>query len=316
MRVGITAHLDDAAMDLCRRAFATDTLYRADRTGGAPAWDESFAACEVMFGTIPAAWIPRLTALRWLQLESVGYEYYRDASALIRQRDIRVTNLEGQFAHPAAETVIAGILSLTRGLDELSIARQERRWRSLEIRPTTSLLARSTAVVLGAGSIGRQVRQVLEAFGCRVLTFARRSLLAELHGTEQLDAVLPECDLVIGCLPSTPATRMLLHRDRIAALPPTAIVANVGRGSLIDEDALAEALDSGRLGGAVLDVTHEEPLPVDHPLWTTPRTILTQHTGGGHREELIDKARFFAANAERFRAGEQLRGLVDCQLEY
>lgn len=316
MHVAVAALLDEAAIGLCREALVDDTVSWREPGTASAVWDDSFADCEVAFGTIPASWIPRLPALQWLQLESVGFEYYREHTSLISERGITVTNLRGQFAQPAAETALAGILTLTRGFDLLASARHERHWRGLEIRPGTTLLARSTAVVLGTGSIGRHVRLLLESFGTRVLSYARTSPLAELRSVEALDAALTDADLVIGCLPSTPETRQLFDRERISRLSPSSVLVNVGRGDLIDETALIDALEAGELAGCVLDVTLREPLDRESPLWTTPRTILTQHTGGGHRDELTDKARFFLSNLSRFRAERPMDGVVNWQLGY
>lgn len=316
MHILVAALLDDAAIGLCRPPLTDDRVSWREPGTASAVWDDSFADCEVAFGTIPASWIPRLPALRWLQLESVGFEYYREHASLIAERGITVTNLRGQFAQPAAETALAGILTLTRGFDLLASAQHDRNWRGLEIRPGTTLLARSTAVVLGTGSIGRHVRLLLESFGTQVMSYARSSPMAELRSVEALDAALADADLIVGCLPSTPETRQLFDRERLSHLSPSCILVNVGRGDLIDEAALIDALEAGELAGCVLDVTLREPLDQEDPLWTTPRTILTQHTGGGHRDELTDKARFFLSNLSRFRADQPLEGVVDWRLGY
>src|SRR5581483_11993214 len=121
--------------------------------------------------------------------------------------------------------------------------------------PKLRTLPGATVIILGAGTIGTHVRQVLTAFGATCLTFARSAPGAEIRTPAELDRRLPEADVVIGCLPETPQTVRFLSAERIARLKPTAIVANGGRGSLIDEAALLAALQAGHLGGAVLDVT-------------------------------------------------------------
>ncbi|WP_307296376.1 NAD(P)-dependent oxidoreductase [Microbacterium natoriense] len=311
MNIAVVAHLDERGLSCCRDGLTDDIVrWRSDGTGS-PEWHDSYRDCEIVFGTVPASWLPRLTALRWLQLESTGYEYYQDSALDLDRRGIVVTNLRGQFAEPATETALAGALGLMRGLDILSPAQRERRWQSLEVRPGTTLLARSRALVLGAGAIGGHVRQVLEAFGTRVQSFARSSPLAELHDLTALDAALPDADLIISCLPSTSSTRLLFDQERLSRLSRTAILVNIGRGDLIDEEALAAALEAGDIGGCVLDVTKQEPLPSTSRLWTAPGVVLTQHTGGGHRDELVDKAKYFLANLERWRTGSALIGQVD-----
>jgi phosphoglycerate dehydrogenase-like enzyme len=132
----------------------------------------------------------------------------------------------------------------------------------------------------------------------------------------ELDRALPEADIVVGCLPDTPDTRGLLDRRRLGLLPAHAVLVNVGRGSLVDEAALTEALLQGRVGGAVLDVTREEPIPPSHPLWSCPRTLLLQHTGGGYGEELLDKARLFLTNLAAFESGAPLRNVANLARGY
>lgn len=171
-------------------------------------------------------------------------------------------------------------------------------------------------IILGHGSIGRMLRRLLEAFECRVQSFARTTSGAELRTTADLDRALPQADIVACCLPNTPETCGLFSRDRLARLAPLAIFVNLGRGSVVDESALVDALQSRRLGGAVLDVTVEEPLPAAHPLWGCPNTLIMQHTGGGYEGELLDKTRAFLANFAAFRSGEPLRNVVDLARGY
>jgi len=307
----IYAHLDEGARELVRRSLPKARLVFAEG-GKSPDFREAnqdrFQSCEVCFGNVPSYWLQSVPHLRWLQLESVGFEYYQGVPAL--SKSLVFTNLKGLFSRPAAETMLAGLLASYRGLSQLALAQAERRWVCQEVRPQTQLLHGRRVIVLGHGSIGRRLRSLLSAFECHVQSFARTSTEAELRTVDNLDRALPEADVVVSCLPQTPETRGLFGRHRLALLSATAIFANVGRGSVVDETALIEALQQGRLGGAVLDVTLEEPLPPTHPLWSCPRTILLQHTGGGYREELLDKAGAFLANLARFDRGEPLENIV------
>ncbi len=133
---------------------------------------------------------------------------------------------------------------------------------------------------------------------------------------EALDRAIASADVVVGAAPDTPETRDVFNRRRIGLIRPDAILVNVGRGSLVDEEALAVALHAGRIGGAVLDVTREEPLSPDHALWSCPNLILTQHTGGGTADEIDRKIEWFAENLARYRRGEPLRGVVDLSRGY
>ena len=133
---------------------------------------------------------------------------------------------------------------------------------------------------------------------------------------EQLDAALAETDLLINTLPHTPATIGFLHRERLVRLKRDAVVANVGRGSTLDEVALVELLDSGHLGGAVLDVTAIEPLPAESPLWRHPKVLLSQHTGGRFPGETDRKVDVFLENLARFERGEPLENQVEAGRGY
>lgn len=261
---------------------------------------------DVIWGNVPTDWLTGHSTLRWLQLNSAGLNPYNrlDWSAL---PDVTVTNLRDFFGQPCAETMLAGILALYRGIVPLVHHQRDRTWAGNEVRPALQLLAGKRALVLGAGSIGEATGRLLEAFSCAV-TYIRRSQPPTLA---ELDSLLPEADLVVMTLPETPDTHHLLHAGNLSLLKPGSVVANIGRGSAIDEGALVEALTNGPLGGAVLDVTAVEPLPTDSPLWQMPNVLLTQHTGGGYAGEKTDQLRFFLDNLRRFRAGEPLLNRVD-----
>ena len=274
----------------------------------------AFQQCEICFGNAPAAWLEQAPRLRWIQLESIGFEYYQGLREV--PPGLTITNLKGLFDSPAAESAIAGLLALYRGIDLLLPAQAASRWISLEVRPQMQLLRDRSVVILGHGSIGRKLRQLMEAFGCRVQSFARTAESAELRTVETLDHALSQADIVACCLPRTRETHGLVDRRRLGLMRSTAVFVNIGRGAVVDEPALVDFLQQKKLGGAVLDVTWQEPLPPDHPLWTCPRTFLLQHTGGGYQEELLDKARIFLANFARFQNGQPLENVVNLARGY
>jgi phosphoglycerate dehydrogenase-like enzyme len=169
----------------------------------------------------------------------------------------------------------------------------------------------SRVVIVGYGSIGRAVDERLQPFGCSVVAFGTPRSGAGLVTLAELDRQLPLADVVFLALPATPATAGMFGRDRLRLMSQDAVIVNLGRGALIDEDALTAALRENRLAGAVLDVTQAEPLPSEHELWAAPRLLLTQHTAGGWRDELDGKVDVFLANLELFRSGHDLNGVVD-----
>ena len=176
----------------------------------------------------------------------------------------------------------------------------------------------STITVLGTGDIGTNFARRAKALGAKTVRGVRRSkkpcdpAFDEVHTLDGLDAVLPQTEILVMALPSTPETAGILSRERIALLPPDAIVVNVGRGTAVDQDALMEALNAGRIAGAALDVMMPEPLPADHPLWETKNLLLTTHISGNMSLGLtcdLD-VELFCEDLENYAAGRPLERLV------
>lgn len=273
-------------------------------------WDGSLEGCDVVFGNPEASEIAQAEDLRWVQLESVGFGEYLDLDWDTLGERLTLTNLAGFFADPVAETALAGILALGRGIDRLVRHQAATEWVGDPIREGLRLLRNARVVMLGYGAINRRFAELLEPFGCTITHFDSTATHADI------EQALPTADILVAAAPDTPATRGLMNGQRLGLLPSHAVFVNLGRGSLVDELALADALRSARLGGAVLDVTGEEPLPVDHPLWTCPNTLLTQHSGGGTDDELNRKIDVFLANLSRYQSGQPLSGTVDMTRGY
>lgn len=268
---------------------------------------------EVIFGSPPADAIVASPSLRWLHLGSAGFNKYRGLAG--QHLPFTITNSAGLFGTPVAETAVAGILALLRGVPDFVRLQDARTWEGAATRPGLGKLTGSRVLILGQGSIGGTVRDILQGFGCRVALMGR-SAPADFTTPAELDARLPQADIVVAALPETRATIGLFDAARLALMPAHCVFVNVGRGSLTDEDALRQMLLAGKLGGAVLDVTRHEPLPKDDPLWDTPRTLLTQHSAGGASDEnrlLVDR---FLENLARYRAGSALLNRVDLARGY
>lgn len=296
---------------MLREALQGENAYFAE-TRKLSAEDKSkFLQAKVAFGNVPAAWLEEAVDLRWLQLESTGFEYYLDCRSL--SPELQITNLRGMFERPAAETAMAGLLGLFRGMNQLIPANRERNWSEIDVRVNLRLLHGSRVVILGHGSIGRRMRRLLEAYECHVQSYARTSPGAEIRDRDALATAFSAASVVVCCLPKNPGTSGLISRELLAQLPTSAVFVNIGRGAVIDESALIDMLNDGRLGGAVLDVTQQEPLPPEHPLWKCPNTILTHHTGGGYPDEYNAKARFFLANLARYKRGDVLENRIKLQ---
>ena len=258
---------------------------------------ENFINCEVCFGNPDLDWVTKSKKLKWIQLESVGFEEY----SKVKISGLKISNLRGFFSIPVAETTLAGILSLKRGINRLLSLKEKKKWLGSSIRPTLNLLNGSNVLILGAGSIGLKIKNLLEKFNCKILMYDKFKNDPDLINTNDLDNHLPNIDILIGCLPENNETKQLLDNYRINLLKKSSIIVNVGRGSLLDEKTLIHNIKSEKLAGAFLDVTDKEPIPNDSPLWSIPNIILSQHSGGGYENEVNDKIIFFKKNLSRYK---------------
>lgn len=270
----------------------------------------ALTAAEIIFGNVPAAWLAAAPALRWVQLESAGVDAYLALNTPPRAAPVQLTNLAGFFDRAVAEAALAGLLAFYRQLPRLLVAQPSARWIKPEVEPAIRALDGQRVLILGAGGIAQRLARLLTAFDAQVQFFSRTGRAGSLSTPAELDAALATADLLLNTLPHTPATIGFLNHTRLARLKPNAVVVNVGRGSTLDETALVALLDSGHLGGAVLDVTAVEPLPAASPLWRHPKVLLTQHTGGRFPGELDRKLDVFLANLARFERGEPLASVV------
>jgi len=207
------------------------------------------------------------------------------------------------------EYVSLAVLALHRDFFDYVAGKASRSWNALEVPPASS----RTVGVMGMGVLGRAVLERLAAYGFRLRGW-NRSLrpiqgVQSFAGAEQLQPFLAGCDVLVCLLPLTPATRGILNRELFAMLPANAALINVGRGShLVDAD-LIEALDSGQLSRAILDVTDPEPLPAEHPFWTHPRVFLTPHVASMTQPE--SAAPILLENLRRHQRGEPLLNVID-----
>jgi phosphoglycerate dehydrogenase-like enzyme len=249
--------------------------------------------------------------LRWWQGIGAGFEHID--VGLLAEMGVIQTNASGIAAVPIAEFVLARLLQVWKQLRTLDERQQAREWEMLY----GAQLEGRTLGVIGLGAIGREVAKRARAFGMTVL--ATRASAApgdtdpdvdELHPAGALDEVLPRCDAVVLALPAHPDVEDLIDARRLALLPDAAILVNVARGMHVVEPALTEALKSGRLGAAVLDVTRQEPLPADDPLWDAPNLYLSPHSAVSLDRYEQTLVALVADNLRRIVAGEPLRNVV------
>lgn len=270
-----------------------------------------FNTCEVSFGQIPPEWLPESTQLKWVQIASAGINKYLDLDWDRLEKQITLTNLHGLFGESVAETALAGILAMYRRIDHLVRLQVDRSWDGRGQRKQVRTLKDKKVIIMGPGAIGNHLKEMLQPFGCEVIMFGRRRENADIISLEELDAGIPKTDILVATLPETPETIKLLNRERLALLPVHSLLVSVGRGSVLDENALTEMLQNQKISGAVIDVTVEEPLPQDHPFWDCPDILLTQHTSGGFEDEVQEFTRIFAGNLKLYLSGEPLKNVVN-----
>jgi phosphoglycerate dehydrogenase-like enzyme len=286
-------------------------------------WNNHLAGAEIMLG-IPAESPPQLAdavarapRLHWVQCMYAGAGEQIRAANLSPADLSRVTFTTSAGVHGTtlSEFFFMGLLALRKDIRRLERLRVQRSWDHWAMAE----LYGSTLTIVGMGAIGRAAAKLGRAFGMRILAVTRDGSLHDGAHHENIDATYPmnrladavaRADAVLLTLPGTDLTEKLFGRTAIAAMKRKAILGNVGRGSVVDQEALVEALQSGAIGGAVLDVFTPEPLPDDHPLWTMENVIFAPHTAALSNRENERVVELFCDNLERFADGQPLRNVV------
>jgi phosphoglycerate dehydrogenase-like enzyme len=286
-------------------------LDRAEVLFGVPG-DSAEGLAEVANG------LPRL---RWVHATSAGAgEQVRKAElspeALER---VTITTSSGVHAVPLAEFAVLGLLAVAKELPRLVEDQRARAWP--EVRQPLRELSGQTLFLIGLGEIGREVARLGKALGMRTVGFRRTQgpppeWVDEVHGPERLTELAGRADAMVVSLPMTEQTAGLVDRATIERLPATCIFVNVGRGGVVDEPALVDALRDRRIAGAVLDVFATEPLPADSPLWTLPNVLVTPHAAALSARENERITELFTDNLRRYLGGEPLRNVVEPGVYY
>lgn len=266
---------------------------------------------------VPVPWDEVVGAgrLRWLQSSAAGLDHCLVPAVV--GSDIIVTSASGVLADQVAEHGLGLALACTRRF-RLFFEQQGR--REFVRRPTRDLTG-ATVGIVGLGGVGRRLVEVLAPFRVRILATdyfpVRKPAAVEWLGPpDALPEVLAAADVLFLCAPLTPLTRGLIDAAALGRMKPGAILVNMARGRLVDEGALAAALESGRLDSAALDVTPDEPPAADSPLWTAPRLIVTPHVAGQSARRIDAMTDFFCDNLRRYLDGRPLRNLVDKRLGF
>jgi phosphoglycerate dehydrogenase-like enzyme len=308
--------LDDHRSELEAAVADRARLFDADDVAEG---DDLPDALEVVITGIEKALLERAISapsVRWVHSISAGVEHLPlDAMA---ERGILLTNAAGAYASAMAEYALGAMILLARRLPAWLEGQRERRW--IEGGTFDAMVLRGKRLgIVGYGAVGRELATAARALGMEVWATKRTPLFPT---GEPLDRLLPatdllellaESDVVVLCASLNRTTRHLIGERELGAMKPTAMLVNVARGALVDEDALARALEGGRLRGAMLDVTTEEPLPAESPLWSAPNLLLTPHISGNAPESWRWGVDFLCANLRLYLDGapERMGNLVD-----
>jgi len=288
-------------------------------------FDDLIDSAEVLYGipdvdpTALARTVRSNSRLRWVQVMAAGGGSQVRAARLTDSelRRVSFTTSAGVHGDPLAEFALFGLLAGAKSLPRLLDQQRRREWSG---RWAMGRLHGSTVLVLGLGGIGATVARLLGMLGVEIIGVSRHGRpvphVDEVIPLDLLPQAAKRADAVVATLPGTDSTERLLDDEFFTALHPGATFVNVGRGTVVDEDALVTALDTGQVGLAVLDVTATEPLPAESPLWTHPRVLLSPHTAALDPAEDRRIADLFALNASRYLDGQPLQNLVDIEQFY
>lgn len=330
--VGMIRNVDPRVDVIYEPELLRKPRYAADHNGVAavrsPAdearWRSLLAQADVLFDFdyTNDAELPELAPrVRWVQASSAGIgQFVSQRRYHERWKGVVFTTARGIHAAPLAEFCVMAMLGASRGLFLMRDLQARKQWE----RFAGTDLAGRTLVIFGHGSIGREVGRLARAFGMRVIGVKRSVTnedpaahhVDELHASVAFKSLLPRAEFVVLAAPHTNETERVMGAGEFESLPRGAFLINIGRGALVDESAMVEALRSGHLGGAALDVFATEPLPQDSPLWTMPNVLVSPHSASTSDRENGRLTDLFCLNLRSFLAGEPLRNVLDVQRLY
>lgn len=279
------------------------------------ALDEVLGQAEVLFAFgFPVEWLHRAPRLKWVQLASAGSDQMQRAGIFDLRPDLMLTTSSGVHAVPISEHIVGMLLYFARGFQVAVRNQPGHKWERYQANEA----AGRTVCFIGYGPIARRAAFLCKTFGMQVLV-VRASITEEQPGNEHVDRYYPramlgralaQSDYIVVAAPRTPATEGMISREQIASAKDGAVLINISRGALVDEDAMIEALQNGKLGGAGLDVFREEPLPPGSPLWDMPNVLITPHVSGSSPHYNERATAIFADNLGRYTRNEPLRNMV------
>jgi phosphoglycerate dehydrogenase-like enzyme len=271
---------------------------------------------EVLFTfRFPIEWLDAADNLRWVQLASAGSDHMLREGLLVKRPDLLLTTASGVHEVPISEHIVAMILHFARGFNVATRNQAQRKWDRFRADEAFG----KTVCFVGYGPIARRAAQICKALGMRVVSI-RGSIAEQQPGFEatehfyppaEINDVLAESDYVVIAAPRTPQTERMIGKAQFDAMKEGAVLVNISRGALVDEAALIEALQDGRIKGAALDVFEREPLPESSPLWEMPNVLITPHISGSNPHYDRRVTELFIDNLARYLQGQPLRNQVD-----
>jgi phosphoglycerate dehydrogenase-like enzyme len=247
--------------------------------------------------------------LQWAQALTAGVEAWLALPDL--PPGLTLTCARGTHAESMPENILAALFYVAKPLAAVAADQKQGKWTNRVAEPLNG----KTLGILGLGVIGQEVARLADALGMKVIGTRRRTGPtpgpAEILPPERTDEILARSDYLLLLLPATPQTENFIGAERLAKMKPTAWLLNFGRGALIDDAALIDAVTSKKIAGAVLDVFRQEPLPADHPFWKTDGIMVLPHIGGPHPQRDSIVAKLFVDNLTRFLDGRDLQQVVD-----
>ena len=284
---------------------------------------QQIGSAEIVFGYLTAAQFVKAKSLNWIQTLDAGMEGLFDTVPEIIKSDVVITNARGAGAPMIGEHAIALMLALARQLPRFWDDKSAHRWDQEGALNVVEYLGDKTCGIIGFGKSGREIGWRAKALGMHVIAVDEQPVdgdpvVEEVWGLSKLDDLLKQSDYVVVTAPYTPQNENLISSAQLAIMKPSSRIVVTSRGRLVEQNALLWALREGRLAGAALDTTAQEPLPADNELWGLPNVIITPHIAGNSEKELLDKrtVNIFAENLRRYLSKQPLINLVDKQLRY
>jgi phosphoglycerate dehydrogenase-like enzyme len=297
--------------------------------------DDLWANVEVLytFRALPSP--EQAPELRWIQFHLAGIEEHLD-QPILRQVKVQATTLSGANAPQVAEHALALMLAVGHHVPEMMADQSRNQWATQRAqRYIPKELINTTVGIIGYGSIGQRLARMLQSFGVTILA-SKRDLLQpssidyqvdglgdpgaelprRLYPGKALRSMLKECDFVVVTVPLTTETRGMLGAEQLSAMKPSAILVDVSRGGVVNQEALVHALEKGQLAAAALDVFGEEPLPADSPLWDLPNVLISPHVAGLSPHYVERAFELFKENLRHYIAGEELLNKIDLERGY